>query len=322
MNIVRIKISDWRSISGRELLLEPGLNILRGENEAGKSTIVEAIQKALYWDHTARKQKNDNIDFIVPANNPNARPTVELELRIGQTRVIINKTVSGKKDHRQCTLKVLDPQAGERTFRNAQAEEKLRDLLARSHAMPGLDWSDQSEGYAYLAESLPIAACGGASIGKDGTIMPSARLEQLRKRIGTRATSSSTSSSSSRWWTVPARARSPTNCDRRDSKSATSWRPCEASLQKWTSCGEAFSSSTAKPPGWVRNWSKPRSCDRTRQALQKRQKEAEGARQNALNWPRLAGAIWRRLKNAWKTSTTCASSATTWHRAATSSTIN
>jgi DNA repair exonuclease SbcCD ATPase subunit len=183
VNILRVKISDWRSISSRELLLRPGLNILRGENEAGKSTIVEAIQKALYWDHTARKQKEDKLEFIAPISNANARPTVELELQVGQARVTITKTVSGKKDHRQCVVKVQELAGNERTFRDAQAEEKLRELLSGAHAEPALDWSAQSKSYAYLSERLPIAACAALSIGKDGTIMPSARLEQLRKRI-------------------------------------------------------------------------------------------------------------------------------------------
>ncbi|HWC90739.1 MAG TPA: AAA family ATPase [Pirellulales bacterium] len=278
MNLVRIKISDWRSTAARELLLQPGLNILRGENEAGKSTIVEAIHKALYWDHTARKAKNDNIDFIAPANNPNARPTVELELLIGPARVTVTKTVSSKKDHRQCTLKVLDPQGGERTFRDAQAEEKLRELLARSHAMPGLDWSEQSEGYAYLAESLPIAACAALSIGKDGTIMPSARLEQLRKRIGAARDEQLNKqlkqplADSAKAGTL-AYERRQTRQQKREELATV-----KSQLAKVDELRRNILKLDREAAGLGPQLEQAKALRKTRQAQQKRQKEAEGAR--------------------------------------------
>ena len=47
MHIERIKLRNWRSIAALDLSLRPGINLIYGPNETGKSTIIEAIRMGL-----------------------------------------------------------------------------------------------------------------------------------------------------------------------------------------------------------------------------------------------------------------------------------
>jgi DNA repair exonuclease SbcCD ATPase subunit len=47
MHIQRIKLRNWRNIAALDLSLSPGINLIYGPNETGKSTIIEAIRMGL-----------------------------------------------------------------------------------------------------------------------------------------------------------------------------------------------------------------------------------------------------------------------------------
>ena len=48
MRITRLRLVDFRRFSDVELDFSPGLNLIRGPNESGKSTIVGALVAALF----------------------------------------------------------------------------------------------------------------------------------------------------------------------------------------------------------------------------------------------------------------------------------
>jgi exonuclease SbcC len=48
MIVTKVRLDPFGGLSGRELEFHPGLNVIEGANEAGKSTIFWAIQKALF----------------------------------------------------------------------------------------------------------------------------------------------------------------------------------------------------------------------------------------------------------------------------------
>ncbi len=60
MNITKVTIENYKSFNGR-FSFEPnkGLNILVGDNESGKSTILEAIHLALTEMLNGRYLKNE-----------------------------------------------------------------------------------------------------------------------------------------------------------------------------------------------------------------------------------------------------------------------
>src|SRR5271170_1227606 len=101
MIVTRVKIENWRGIESTELHLRAGLNVLAGDNEEGKSSAVEAIQKALCWDTTARKTSADRLEHIAPVSRPTARPTVELDMQFPDCKATLTKVVAEIKQHRQ-----------------------------------------------------------------------------------------------------------------------------------------------------------------------------------------------------------------------------
>ncbi|RYG66576.1 hypothetical protein EON80_15145, partial [bacterium] len=80
MILRKVTLSNWRALEKFEMSLEVGLNVLQGRNEAGKSSVVEAIDWALYRDISGTRIKGEEIKVLVPARDPAARPTVEVDL--------------------------------------------------------------------------------------------------------------------------------------------------------------------------------------------------------------------------------------------------
>lgn len=65
MSISKIKIWNFKSLREFETELNPGLNILVGDNEAGKSTILEAIHLALTGTYCGRGIRNEISPYLI-----------------------------------------------------------------------------------------------------------------------------------------------------------------------------------------------------------------------------------------------------------------
>ena len=77
MRITRLRLQDVRRHGALDLTLAPGLTVVRGPNEAGKTTVQRAIELAL-----ARKVTSTSADLegMRPWNSgPDARPVIELD---------------------------------------------------------------------------------------------------------------------------------------------------------------------------------------------------------------------------------------------------
>ncbi len=65
MNITKVHIENFKTYKGSfKLTLNKGLNILVGDNEAGKSTIIEAIHLALTGLHNGKYLKNELTQYV------------------------------------------------------------------------------------------------------------------------------------------------------------------------------------------------------------------------------------------------------------------
>ena len=65
MSIRKIKIFNFKSFRNFETELNPGLNILVGDNEAGKSTVLEAIHLALTGIYCGRGIRNEISPYLI-----------------------------------------------------------------------------------------------------------------------------------------------------------------------------------------------------------------------------------------------------------------
>lgn len=68
MAIRKIKIHNFKCFRDFETELNPGLNILVGDNEAGKSTILEAIHLALTGVYCGRRVQNEITPYLINSN--------------------------------------------------------------------------------------------------------------------------------------------------------------------------------------------------------------------------------------------------------------
>lgn len=48
LKITRVKINGYRGLSEKEIFFDNGINVIYGENESGKSTILNFIENTLY----------------------------------------------------------------------------------------------------------------------------------------------------------------------------------------------------------------------------------------------------------------------------------
>ena len=64
MNIKSVKTRQFAGIKNKEVEFEDGLNVLVGNNETGKSTMIELIYQTLYRDSKLSRSKKEDKDFI------------------------------------------------------------------------------------------------------------------------------------------------------------------------------------------------------------------------------------------------------------------
>ncbi|KDB09361.1 hypothetical protein LIG30_1640 [Burkholderia sp. lig30] len=145
MILESIAIQDFRKIADRLVIdgLEPGLNLITGPNETGKSTIAEAIRTVFL-----ERYKVSSLGGIVPRERPDGQPTVEVAFTIGGVPHLLKKQFVRKS---RCELRI-----GHQTLTEDEAEQKLSELLGFSRAergaskpehagIPGLLWVRQGQ---------------------------------------------------------------------------------------------------------------------------------------------------------------------------------
>ena len=152
---------EWRDF-------EPGLNILAGPNEAGKSTLVRAIRAAFFERH-----RSTAVEDLRPwGEGSSAAPRVELDFTLdGQAHHLV-KSFLGKK---RCTLQI-----GGRVLDGVEAEDHLAAMFGFAFAgkgaskpehwgIPGLLWVEQGTGQmldvSHARDHLHTALQGQADAG-------------------------------------------------------------------------------------------------------------------------------------------------------------
>lgn len=185
MKISKIRIEQFRrfrqpvEIDG----LHDGINLFVGPNEAGKSTVAEAIRVAFFERH-----RSGSVDVLRPWGDGAASPAVAIDFDLGGKAASLRKQFLQR---RHCEL-VIDGQRSE----GMQAEDCLAELLGFGFAgkglsspshwgIPGLLWIEQGKAQE-LAE--PVAHAGeylqralGAALGGVASSMGDAVIERIER---------------------------------------------------------------------------------------------------------------------------------------------
>lgn len=147
MKLKRLRIENFKRFRAPLELggFADGLNLFVAPNEAGKSTLAEAIRAAFFERH-----KSSSVSDLRPWSDGSATPTVEIEFELGGKPAQLNKAFLGKK---RCELSI-DGKAWD----GLAAEDHLAELLGFSFAgkgasspehmgIPGLLWIRQGTSY-------------------------------------------------------------------------------------------------------------------------------------------------------------------------------
>ncbi|SDI70821.1 AAA family ATPase [Paraburkholderia phenazinium] len=177
MKLESIAISEFRQFSGRLVIgdLQPGLNLFTGPNEAGKSTIAEAVRTVFL-----ERYKASHLKDLLPWGKASGQPAVEVSFNLDGVACTLAKQFVTRQ---RCDLRI-----GQQVFGEDEAEDRLAALLGFSRAtrgamkadqagVPGLLWVQQGEthdvrdasGHAalYLRDALTQLSGGNSSAGED-----------------------------------------------------------------------------------------------------------------------------------------------------------
>lgn len=180
MKLHSIAIQEFKQFSGRLVIddLQPGLNLFVGPNEAGKSTIAEAV-RAVFLE----RYKASHLKDLLPWGKATGQPSVEVSFDLDGAVCRLSKQFVTRQ---RCELKI-----GQTVFGEDEAEDKLAALLGFSRAargplkaenagVPGLLWVQQggtqemrdSTGHAaqYLRDALSQLSGSSESAGEDALI--------------------------------------------------------------------------------------------------------------------------------------------------------
>ncbi|MEX8503290.1 MAG: AAA family ATPase [Leptothrix ochracea] len=146
MHIRRLRVSQVRRFRAPFELngLDPGLNIISGPNEAGKSTLVRAIRAAFF-----ERSRSSGAEDLRPWGDGSAVPEIELDFAWAGENFRLSKRFLVKK---RCALQV-----GAKTLEEQEAEDHLAQLFGFAFAgkgasksehwgIPGLLWVEQGTG--------------------------------------------------------------------------------------------------------------------------------------------------------------------------------
>lgn len=151
MLIRRINVRNFRKLlHGVEIgRLEPGLTVIAGDNEEGKSTLLKALQAAVFDRYNLSGQA---VTEMLPFGS-NVRPEIVVEFEIAETCYRL------EKGFHQSPSALLESN-GQR-WQGDAAEEKLREILGftpprrgaakeEHRGLSGLLWVEQGRGFTPL----------------------------------------------------------------------------------------------------------------------------------------------------------------------------
>ena len=163
MNITRLRLTDFRRHENLDIELKPGLNIVRGPNEAGKSTVQRAIEVGLFRRATFA---SNELGDLKPWHNADADPVVEVDFDDNGTHGSLRKVFGGPRGTVELTVNgeaQTDPAAVDAEMARMTgipSEKFMRSTASvHHHELAGLD-KDESTLRDRLQQSMSGADRG------------------------------------------------------------------------------------------------------------------------------------------------------------------
>lgn len=198
MILTRLRVNPFGFFADREVRFSPGLNVILGPNEAGKSTLFGAMKSVLLRTALKKPEFKKYLDRYLPVSGGDTLK-VELEFQAeGGSYTLARRW--GPHPASELTL----PEGGSLTDDDA-VKEKLESILP---AKPGTFWNVLMTGQAELALTMDLLTKGSDAVSELSDMLRSAVLETGGVSVdGFRELLSRRSAESDARW--DARARGP-----------------------------------------------------------------------------------------------------------------
>lgn len=127
MRIDRIRLTNYRGVSQHEIELRGGVTVIEGANEAGKSSLVEAIDLLLHFPDDSADRR---VKAVRPVHTGEA-PEVEIDFAAGPYRFTYAKRWSHKQSESATALEIKEPRHD--VIRGREAHKRVLEIL-KEHA--------------------------------------------------------------------------------------------------------------------------------------------------------------------------------------------
>jgi len=117
MRLLRIKLENWRGVQAAEIQLDAGITIVEGDNEAGKSSFIEALNLLFRERDSTKKQ---DLKRVTP-KGVDAGSMVEVEFTSGPYHLTYSKTFNKKSAttlfiHKPAAMQLVGAEAHDRVL--------------------------------------------------------------------------------------------------------------------------------------------------------------------------------------------------------------
>jgi hypothetical protein len=160
MRLVSVTVRNYRIHKDRTVRFDPSLTVIGGPNESGKSTIVEAVHRALFL----RSRVTGAVLETMRSEFHPGHPSIELTFASGGSTYTITKQFTGS-----AAAPTTLAQEGRPTLRNEEAEDEIHRILKAESVGGGRGLEDRlrmqwSHLWVWQGEAgaEPLAAAGGS----------------------------------------------------------------------------------------------------------------------------------------------------------------
>ena len=159
MRLKRVHLCPFAGQADREIHFEPGLNVILGPNEAGKSTLFHAIQHVLFTQTNLKKLDfKKEIQRFLPIDGGDT-VTVELDLEYADEAYVIRRTWGATK------LTELKLPGGSLVTDEKKVTEHLKEILPANKGTFSSTLMASQSGLAHIIDELKTQSDSIQSLG-------------------------------------------------------------------------------------------------------------------------------------------------------------
>ncbi len=154
MTIREIQIKNFKKIDELNLVFKPGINVIYGRNEIGKSTVIEAVNRVFLTEPAASGR---DIAKLIPWST-DIKPCVKIKFENGNNEIYAVEKTFNKGSGR---IFLLNDGRERLIAEGAKIQEKIFEKMgisANLESLIKLLWIDQGEVLGVFDNSLPLEA--------------------------------------------------------------------------------------------------------------------------------------------------------------------